>query len=183
MAKVVKAGMVQTNVRLSEFSDQKLKALAKEADVTIGAFIEKMLDSYSEPSKPSNLASGVSDDWRSAVAELSSRVMALESRSEELMAVGKVSMPQVEKMPVVADLTPSVVAVDAGGETPVVEQGAGNKSLGDWENAVIAMYKAGTTNYQHIADQTYAAGFQNSNGKQRDRSFVKKVLDKAGKVG
>ena len=138
----------------------------------------------SKPSTPSSVA----DDWRSAVAELSNRLISLESRFEELRAVGIVSMPEVEGVAAIADLAPSVVADDAGAETvePVavetVEAGAVNKSLEDWEKAVIAMYKAGITNYQHIADQTYTAGFQNANGNKRDRGHTRKVLVKAGLV-
>jgi hypothetical protein len=108
----------QVNVRMTEGSITKLKALAKADDMTIGAFIEKMLDSYSVPSKPST-PSSVSDDWHSAVAELSSRLLALERRFEGLGAAGVASMPEVESVPVVADLKPSVVAVavDVSGET------------------------------------------------------------------
>ena len=86
-----------------------------------------MLDSYSETSKPSNLAEAVSDDWHSAVSELNNRLLALESRFETIGAVCEVSQPQVEDAPVAADFVASVAVENAGAETPVVEQGAVNK--------------------------------------------------------
>ncbi len=175
---------VQINIRCAEAVAKRLKAITKAERIKSGELLEKLLDCYQDSIKILSADTGIAETGiAETVKMLESRLLALESRVEGLGAVGKVSMPEVEKMPVAADLVASVVVENAGAETGVVEPGAVNKSLGDWENAVIAMYKAGTTNYQHIADQTYAAGFHNSNGNKRDRSFVKKVIEKAKKAG
>ena len=179
MAKVVKDGMVQTNVRLSEFADKKLKALAKADDITIGAFIEKMLDSYSEPSKPSNLASGVSDDWRSAVAELSGRLLALESRFEASRAEGKGMYMPADKVAYVADLTACepVQSVEAETVEPVaaetVEAGAGKKQkLTDDElDVLVSKYLAEANG---VASDAIKAMQRDGCSCQRNRFFASK---------
>ena len=170
------------NLMISPEADNRLRALSAELKQAMGVIVERAIMQYQpiETDQPG--------DKEDRLLALESRLLALESRFEASRAVGVVSMPEVEDVAVVADSVPSVVA-DAGAETvePVavetVEAGAVNKSLGDWENAVVALYRAGTTNYQHIADQTYAAGFHNANGNKRDRSFVKKVVEKAKKAG
>ncbi len=179
MAKVVKDGVVQTNIRLSESADKKLARLAKEADLTLGAFIEKMLDSYSEPSKPSNLASGVSDDWRSAVAELSGRLLALESRFEAIGAEGKGMYMPADKVAYVADLTACepVRSVEAETVEPVavetVEAGAGKKQkLTDDElDVLVSIYLAEANG---LASDAIKAMQRDGCSCQRNRFFASK---------
>jgi hypothetical protein len=179
MAKVVKDGVVQTNIRLSESADKKLARLAKEADLTLGAFIEKMLDSYSEPSKPSNLASGVSDDWRSAVAELSGRLLALESRFEAIGAEGKGMYMPADKVAYVADLTACepVQSVEAETVEPVavetVEAGAGKKQkLTDDElDVLVSKYLAEANG---VASDAIKAMQRDGCSCQRNRFFASK---------
>ena len=181
---------VQINIRCAEAVAERLREITKAERIKSGDLLAKLLDCYQDSIKILSADTGIAETGiAETVKMLESRLLALESRFEELRAVEKGMDAPADKMSVAADLASSVVAENAGAETvePVavetVEAGAVNYSTEDWEKAVIALYKPGTTSFQHIAEQTYAAGFQNSNGNKRDRSFVKKVLDKAGKVG
>lgn len=85
--------IVQVNIRTSAETAERLKAVADQGGITLGALIEKMLASYQPDS--SVIASG--DDWRDALAKLANEfqtaVMALESRLVALEAanIGKVA--------------------------------------------------------------------------------------------
>ena len=170
------------NLMISPEADTRLRALWAELKQPMGLIVERAIMQY-QP-----IESNQQGDKEDRLLALESRVMALESRLEGLGAVGVVSMPEVESVAVTADLVACepVQSVEAETVEPVavetVEAGAVNYSTEDWEKAVIALYEPGTKKFQHIADQTYAAGFHNANGKQRDRGHTRKVLVKAGLV-
>jgi hypothetical protein len=68
----------QVNIRTSDETAERLKALADQGGITLGVLIEKLLDSYQYDS--SVIASG--DEWRDALAtlrdELDKRLAAIE---------------------------------------------------------------------------------------------------------
>ena len=111
---------VQINIRCSKAVSERLKAITKAERIKSGDLLEKLLNCYQDSI---NLAEAVSNDWHSAVAELSSRLLALESRFEGIGAVEIVSQPQVEDVPVVADLVACEPVKNAGAETGVVKAG------------------------------------------------------------
>lgn len=75
---IVDKRIVQVNIRTSAETAERLKAIADQGNMTLGALIEKMLASYQSDS--SVIASG--DDWRDALAklrdELDKRLAAIE---------------------------------------------------------------------------------------------------------
>lgn len=101
------------NLMISPEADNRLRALSAELKQAMGVIVERAIMQYQpiETDQPG--------DKEDRLLALESRVMALESRLEGLGAVGVVSMPEADKMPIAADLKPSVVAVavDVSGET------------------------------------------------------------------
>lgn len=95
--------IVQVNIRTSAETAKRLKAIADQGGVTLGALIEKMLASYQPDS--SVLASG--EDWRDALAtlrdeltdEFQTAVMAIESRVEALESVDRSKVAPRQKAP------------------------------------------------------------------------------------
>lgn len=109
---------VQINIRCAKAVAERLREITKAERIKSGELLEKLLDCYQDFIKNLSTDTGIAE----TVKMLESLVMALESRFEESRAVGSVSMPEVDKMPVAADLVACVVA-DAGAEKGVVQAG------------------------------------------------------------
>lgn len=104
-----------------------IERLKKEQDCTTGKLIELVIAVYAT-SERTSLGTSVDTseslvqilEWRD---EVNNRLLTLESRVEGLAAAGKGMDAPADKMPVVADLPPSVVADDAGAEKKMGKAG------------------------------------------------------------
>lgn len=180
----------QINIRCSKVVAERLKAITKAERIKSGDLLEKLLDCYQDSIKILSTDTGIAETGiAETVKALESRVMALEKRLETIGAAGKGIYAPADKMPVVADLTASVVVQSVEAETvePVAiekpDNASGfNQDIAAFKSAVVECWNGGMRGYGPIATTLEKSGYRNSRGNAYSRSDVKNALVKAGLV-
>ena len=151
----------QIAVFVNDETSAMIDKLKAETGLSIARLIESAIAAYATSDSLVQIL-----EWRD---EVNNRLLALESRLEGVGAAGKGMYAPADKMPVVADLKPSVVAVDAGGETGVGKAGKRQKRKaveGAEFDALVQEYGAkeggGFIGINAIIDAIHDAGFQAS---------------------
>lgn len=191
--------IVQVNIRTSAETAERLKAIADQGGVTLGALIEKMLASY----QPDSSVLASSEDWRDALATLANEfqtaVMALESRLVALEAanIGKVAprrkaakiglesavepssiLPKESKNKAGQDgereLSPeSLFPVDRVEEVDVTQP---DEQLSAKDKMIVGLFDSGITNLSEIGRRLKKNGFMTKRNEPIHAANVKRVL-------
>ncbi|NJM11489.1 MAG: hypothetical protein HC889_06055 [Synechococcaceae cyanobacterium SM1_2_3] len=147
----------QLNIRCTEETATTIKALAESAGLKLGALLEKLIARYQPDSELIPADSNALADLRAMVADLESRLTALESR------------PNCNPM-----TDSGLIAKDSTGEF--------NQDLAAFKSAVVTYWQGGMTGYGPIATALNNSGYRTSNNTPYTRDAIKKVLQKAGLV-
>ena len=143
---------VQLNIRCTEQTATAIKALAESAGLKLGALLEKLIASYQPDTALIPADSSAIDELRSIVADLESRLTALESR-------------------------PLTTEPKNG-----LSKGATDPNQDRFKAAVLKFWDEGLRGYGTIATAVNNAGYRNSNGNFHGREMVKRTLIRAGLV-
>lgn len=142
----------QLNIRCSEQTATAIKALAESAGLKLGALLEKLIARYQPDSELIPADSNALADLRAIVADLESRLTALESR-------------------------PLTTEPKNG-----LSKGATDPNQDRFKAAVLKFWDEGLRGYGPIATALATAGYRNSNGNPYSREMVKRTLTRAGLV-
>ena len=179
---------VQVNIRLAEESADRLKVLAEQAGLKLGAFVERLIAGYRPDSNALQNDSNDVQDWRAVAEELRGivasqdlRLCALEVAVMTGLEAGgrkiRVSVSAAEIETVGAEIEGSSHPADL---LPTVQ--AFNQDKDQFRSAVVELYHQGVIKSPDILKILNERGFRNSKGNSYYRNDVRQALKDAGLV-
>lgn len=181
--------LVQVNIRIAENSAVRLKELAEQAGLKLGAFVERLITAYSDDSKllhnDSNAGSWESgiEELRALIAQQDVRLNALEvavmSGLGDRDSRVRVTVQSVENEAVEADSDASSHQADSLSLPPQEF----NQDKDQFRAAAVELYQQGETNSAEILRILTKQGYRNLEGKGYYRNDVAVAIKKARTAG
>jgi hypothetical protein len=180
---------VQVNIRLAEESADRLKGLAEQAGLKLGAFVERLITAYSADS---NLLQNDSSagSWESGIEELRGMIADQDVRLNALEVAIMSGLGGREGKVRVIVKAADLESVEAKNDSPShpadslpLPPQEFNQDKDQFRAAAVELYQQGETNSAEILRILTKQGYRNLEGKGYYRNDVAVAIKKARTAG